>query len=76
MYLESGIADLECIWKAESLIWNVFGFTLQDVVREFQEKNRVYLLTPVYSVVITVVITVVKIYLARILVNMVSKHGR
>jgi len=50
---------------------NVFGFTLQDVVREYQEKNRVYLLTPVYSVVKTVV----KIYLARILVNMVCKHG-
>ena len=72
MYLESGIADLECIWKAESLIWNVFGFTLQDVVREFQEKNRVYLLTPVYSVVKTVV----KNYLARIRVNMVCIHGR
>jgi len=27
---------------------NIFGFTLQDMVREFQEKNRVYLLTPVY----------------------------
>ena len=54
---------------------NVFGFTLQDVVREFHEKNRVYLLTPVYSVVKTVVKTVVNIYLARILVNMVCKHG-
>jgi len=67
----SGIADELGILKQYSSR-NVFGFTHQDVERVFQEKNRVYLLTPVYSVVKTVV----KNYLARIRVNMVCIHGR
>jgi hypothetical protein len=39
---------------------NTFVFTIQDVVKEFQEKNRVYLAR-------------ILVNMARILVNMVDK---